>query len=65
VALGLVLALGTGIVGVSHATWTAELAASSPLGTGFTYQGQLKDSSGPVDGSCDWWDICHGEWGSR
>ena len=53
VALGLVLALGLGIVCVSRATWAAEPAASSPLGTSFTYQGQLKGGSGLVDGQCD------------
>jgi len=29
------------------------VAPQTPLGTGFTYQGQLKNASGPINGSCD------------
>ena len=31
----------------------AQAAAQAAVGTGFTYQGQLRDDSGPVNGSCD------------
>lgn len=40
------------------------LAPNSPVGTAFTYQGQLKDASGPVTNSCDFqfdlWDALSG-----
>lgn len=32
---------------------TSGATAATPLGSGFTYQGELQDGSGPVNGSCD------------
>jgi len=45
-AAALLLALAAGLA-------AAQAPASSPLGTAFTYQGQLKQDGNPVDGTCD------------
>ncbi|MGC9334924.1 MAG: hypothetical protein ACP5JJ_12300, partial [Anaerolineae bacterium] len=44
------------VTGLTHAQGTApeeEVEAQAALGTGFTYQGQLSDGNGVVDGTCD------------
>jgi hypothetical protein len=46
-AVGLMLALTAGL------SWAQTQGASAAVGTGFTYQGQLRDGSGPVGGPCD------------
>jgi hypothetical protein len=68
IALSLVavLALFAGIKQnvTSGNTQGSLLAPNSPLGTAFTYQGQLKDASGSVNNSCDFqfglWDTLTG-----
>jgi hypothetical protein len=46
-AIGLMLALTAGL------SWAQSQGSSAAVGTGFTYQGQLRDASGPIDGVCD------------
>jgi len=57
--LGLVLALGAGIVSSSNqalaqdAVVQGEMSVQAAVGTAFTYQGRLTDLAGPVSGNCD------------
>jgi len=57
--LGLVLALGVGVVSSSNqalaqdAVVQGEMSVQAAVGTAFTYQGRLTNLSGPVSGSCD------------
>jgi hypothetical protein len=58
------LGLIFGLNAIAQAQETAPTGASAPVGTSFTYQGQLKDANGPVTGSCDFqlglWDSLSG-----
>jgi hypothetical protein len=47
------IAQGPGPQGVSGPQGSMGTVASTPLNTSFTYQGQLKNASGPVTGVCD------------
>jgi hypothetical protein len=67
VLVGLALALG--VVGGATAqggrpSVTGQVGVQAALGTGFTYQGQLKSSGSPVNGSCAFdfglWDAASG-----
>lgn len=71
VGLGLVLALGVGIVSSSSPAWAqdavveGEQTIQADVGTGFTYQGRLVKNGSPVSGACDfqfslWTDIWTG-----
>jgi hypothetical protein len=48
-----------GMVAASSTAWAQEdgpvepASVLAPLGTGFTYQGELQDANGPVTGACD------------
>jgi hypothetical protein len=56
--LGLMLALTSGL------GWAQSQGPSAVVSTGFTYQGQLRDGSGPVNATCDLqfalWDALEG-----
>ena len=65
--LALLASLGIGVGGASSARATSamdELAAEAAVGTVFTYQGLLRDGSGPVNATCDLqfklWDAASG-----
>jgi pectin methylesterase-like acyl-CoA thioesterase len=47
------LLLGFGISAIARAQEAAPAGVDAPTDTAFTYQGQLKDASGPVSGNCD------------
>ncbi len=49
--LALLASLAIGVVGASSAS--DELGLAAPAGTAFSYQGQLRDGSGPVNATCD------------
>ena len=57
VVFGVVLALLAGVAGTSAQSQRPQdvlgTVASAPLSTSFTYQGQLKNASGPMNGNCD------------
>ena len=64
-SLALLLALIASMSGSAGLATSLTLEPqASPLGTGFTYQGQLKDGGTPVDGTCDFqfslWDALSG-----
>ena len=58
------LVIAFGLSSIGHAQEAAPAGANAPAGSSFTYQGQLKDASGPVTGSCDFqlslWDALTG-----
>jgi hypothetical protein len=58
------LLLAFGISAIARAQESAPAGADAPAGTAFTYQGQLKDTIGPVTDSCDFqlglWDALTG-----
>ena len=58
------LLLALGVSAIALAQEAAPIGADAPAGTAFTYQGQLKDASGPVTDSCDFqlglWDALSG-----
>ena len=62
IILLLLLALGVGAIAKAQESTSDE--ANAPAGTAFSYQGQLKDASGPVTDSCDFqlslWDALSG-----
>jgi hypothetical protein len=45
--------LAFGASAIARAQGSASNEADAPVGTSFSYQGQLKDASGPLTGSCD------------
>ena len=49
--LALLVSLGIGAVGATSAM--DEFGTEGAAGTAFTYQGQLRDGSGPVNATCD------------
>ncbi len=56
VLIGAVITLSLLVTGLAYAQGTAPERETNPqaaLGTGFTYQGQLSDQSGPVNDTCD------------
>jgi len=65
-ALALVLLCGGGAVAQEggQTPGDASSVAAAPLGTAFTYQGQIKQGGAPVNGSCDFrfqlWDALSG-----
>jgi hypothetical protein len=48
-----ILMLAFGVSAIARAQDAAPVGAEAPAGTSFTYQGQLKDASGPVTASCN------------
>lgn len=63
--LALVLALGAELSLAQEPTTPTTVAAqSSPLGTAFTYQGQIRRDGNPINGTCDFqfslWDAASG-----
>ena len=56
--------LWAGSAGAQDTAGNPEAAAAGPLGTPFTYQGQLKQGGAPVNGTCDLrfqlWDAASG-----
>ena len=56
--------LWAGSAGAQDTAGSPEAAAAGPLGTAFTYQGQLKQGGAPVNGPCDLrfqlWDAASG-----
>ena len=49
----LLLLLAIGVSAIARAQGSTPTEVNAPAGTSFTYQGQLKDASGPVTDSCD------------
>src|SRR4030042_1781971 len=62
--VGLLAVALIALSGVARAQEAVPTSANAPTGTAFTYQGQLKDASGPVNGDCDFqfslWDALTG-----
>lgn len=49
---GLALAVGAGLILGQEAVPSSIAALQVPVGSGFTYQGELRDAGGPVSGDC-------------
>lgn len=49
---GLALAVGAGLILGQEAVPSSIAALQVPVGSGFTYQGELRDADGPVSGDC-------------
>jgi hypothetical protein len=69
-SIAMVVAMLLGLVGVAMAQGPDPQVPAEPqaaLGTAFTYQGQLKNASGPINGTCDFqfslWDALLGPFG--
>ena len=52
-AVGLLLALVSSMSLAQEPEGQAAAGPAAAVGTAFTYQGRLSDSSGPVNGTCD------------